>query len=99
MASQLFNIPELVGRLHESARRGDWQDAMELAALLPQQALPGNRAEFGEYLCSLRAALIAAKAARADSAASLSRLKAAFSFNSSGIDSAPRRQEFGDPAD
>lgn len=99
MASQLFNIPGLVGRLHESARRGDWQDAIELAALLRQQALPTSREELAEYLSRLRGALIAAKASRADAAASLARLKAAASFNSSAIDPTPGRQEFGDSAD
>jgi hypothetical protein len=99
MASQLFEIPGLVDRLRESARRGDWQDAMELAALLPQQALPDSRHELGEYLRGLRAALIAAKASRADAAASLSRLNAAATFNSSAFDPAPERQEFGDSAE
>jgi uncharacterized protein (DUF2236 family) len=99
MASQLSDFPGLVGRLHESARDGDWQDAMELAALLAKQAVPGSRHELGEYLRGLRAALIAAKASRADAAASLARLNAAATFNSSAFDPAPERQEFGDSAE
>jgi hypothetical protein len=99
MDSQLFSIPGLVNRLHEPARRGDWQDAVEMAALLPQQALPEDREGLAEHLRSLRAALIAAKASRADAVASLSRLNAAANFNNSALGHEASRQEFGGPAD
>jgi hypothetical protein len=106
MASPLSDILGLVSCLQESARRGDWKNAGELAAILPQQTLPGNPEELGEYLRCLKQALMVAKASRAHSAASLARcnaaavrLNAAAHFNRTRLDFAPPRQEFGEPAE
>jgi hypothetical protein len=77
MASKLSDLLESVASLEESAQRGDWNSAGRLAALLPQQPLPANGEELGEYLRCLSHALIAAKASRAHSAASLARINAA----------------------
>src|SRR5690349_1751515 len=99
MASPLSDIVDLVTRLQESARRGDWASAGELAALLPQQRLPATPEELGEYLLCMKEALVAAKASRAHTAACLVRLNAASRFNNARSDFAPRRQEFGEVAD
>jgi hypothetical protein len=95
----ISDSPDLVDRLRESARAGDWQEALALASLLPRQAVPTSQHALQEYLCSLRGALIAAKASRADLAASLSRLNAAATFSNSAADSAPGRHKFVGPAD
>jgi hypothetical protein len=106
MASQHSDLVDLVDCLQESARRGDWKSAGELAAILPQQTLPGNPEELGEYLRCLKQALIVAKASRAHSAASLARcnaaavrLNAAAHFNKMRLDFTPPRQEFGESAE
>lgn len=99
MASQLSNIFDVVGCLGESARRGDWKCAAELAAILRQQTLPARQDELGEYLRCLKRVLIAAKVSRAQSAASLVRLNAVARFNKIRADPAPLRQEFGETAD
>jgi hypothetical protein len=98
MVSQLSDILILLACLQESARRGDWVNAFDIAVSLPQQKLPAGRNELCEYLRCLKQALIVAKTSRAHAAASLVRLNAAARFNTSG-DFAPPRQEFGEPAD
>jgi hypothetical protein len=106
MASPLSDILHLVDCLRESARRGDWKSAGELAAILPRQDLPDSRDELGEYLTCLRQALIVARVSRAHAAASLARinntavrLNAAARFNQTRLDGAPPRQEFGESAE
>ena|ERR1019366_5801656 len=99
MPSQRSDIFEVVASLQESARRGDWKSACELASILPQQTLPANREELGEYLRCLNQALIVARVSRANSAASLGRLNAAARFNKTRLGFAPPRQEFGEAAD
>jgi hypothetical protein len=98
MDSQLSNALEIVARLRESARRGDWTSAADIATTLPRQTLPDNGGEVGEYLRHLKETLTVAKASRAHAAASLFRLKAAAKFNYSRYDLASERQNFGDPA-
>jgi hypothetical protein len=98
MASQLSDVRDLVACLQESARRGDWKGAGELAAMLPQQALPGGYSELDEYLRRLKEALIVAKISRAHSAATLVRLNAAARFNNTRADFSPSRQKFGEAA-
>jgi len=87
-----------VAQLRESARRGDWQGAADLATTLPRQTLPDTRDELGEYLRDLKEALTVARVSRAHAAASLVRLKAAARFNHIHGDLAPKRQNFGDTA-
>jgi len=106
MDSKLSDLLELVGCLRESARRGDWKSAGELAAILRQQTLPASREELGEYFLRLKEALIAAKVSRAHTAASLAnfntaaaRLNAAATFNNTRVDFVPSRQEFGEATD
>jgi hypothetical protein len=106
MPSQLPNILGIVACLQESARRGDWQTAGAMAAILPLQTLPANGEELGEYLRCLKEALITAKVSRAHSAASLAafnaaafRLNAAARFNDTRAGFAALRQEFGEMAD
>jgi hypothetical protein len=90
---------EIIAALQESARRGDWDGATELAALFLQQDLPASREELSEYLRLLKAALIVAKTSRAHAAASLVRFNAAAEFNNTRAGLAPPRQEFGEAAD
>jgi hypothetical protein len=106
MVLPLSNILDLVAALRESASRGDWQGAADLAAVLRQQTPPSGREDLGEYLLQLKEALMAAKASRAHAAVSLAkfntaavRLNAAASFNKTGATFGPSRQEFGEPAD
>ena len=106
MASRLSDILDLVASLRESARRGDWKSAGELALILRQQTPPADREELGQYLLHLKEALVAAKASRAHTAASLAnfntaavRLNAAATFNRTHTDFSPPRQEFGEAAD
>jgi hypothetical protein len=106
MASPRFDIFDLVSCLQESARRGDWKSAGELAAALRQQTPPASREEIGEYLRRLKQALIVAKVSRANSAATLARyntaagrLNAAARFNTARLETAPPRQELGESAD
>ncbi len=86
MACQPSDEAGRLGRLRESARQGDWKNTAELTERLLQETLPIRREELGEYLRGLTEALIAAKASRADAAASLARLKAAESFNNTVLD-------------
>jgi hypothetical protein len=99
MDSQLSNALEIVARVRESARRGDWRSAADLATTLPGQKLPEGADEVGEYLRHLKEALLVARVSRAHAAASLVRLKAAARFHHTRLDPAPERQNFGDPAD
>jgi hypothetical protein len=99
MASQLSDTLDIVARLRESARRGDWESAAALATSLPRQAPPEGRDDVGEYLRLLKEALAVAKASRTHAAASLARLKAAATFNHARLDLASERQNIGDTAD
>jgi hypothetical protein len=89
MASQLSDRFVLVAGLRESARRGDWKNAMELALALRDLTPPASAIETGQYLDRLREALVAAKTSRAHTAATLVRINAAARFSRS-------RQEFGE---
>jgi len=111
MASKLSDLLEIVASLREAACHGDWTSTGRLAAILPQRTLLTKGEELGEYLRCLQQALIAAKASRAQSAASLARintttarLNAAARFNKTRSDPAladsPREwREFGEAAD
>jgi uncharacterized protein (DUF2236 family) len=92
-------MSDLIAGIQESARRGDWENAGKLAAILQRQALPTSREELGEYLYCMNQALIVAKASRAHAAATLVRLNAAARFNNARVDFDRRRQEFGEAAD
>jgi hypothetical protein len=102
MDSQLSNALEIVGRLRESARRGDWKNAADIATTLPQQSLPDSADGVGEYLRNLKDTLTIARVSRAHTAASLVRLKAAARFNHARCDltgvASHERQYVGDPA-
>jgi hypothetical protein len=99
MASQLSNSLHLIECFQESARRGDWQTAGEVAGVLQQQLPPTSFEELKEYLARMKDALITAKTSRAQSAASLVRLNAAAVFNNTRAESIPARREFGEAAD
>jgi hypothetical protein len=106
MDSQHSDIFDMVGCLRESARRGDWKTAGELAAILPQQTLPAGHEKLGEYLHCLKEALITAKVSRAHLAATLAafngaavRLNAAARFNDTRAEFAAPCQEFGELTD
>jgi hypothetical protein len=90
---------DLLACLRESARRGDWRNALSLAEKLSEMAPPTEPRELGEHLCRLRETVIVARASRADSAATLVRLRAAARFTRSALDSRPRRQNPGDTPD
>jgi hypothetical protein len=89
MASQHFDRFALVADLRESARRGDWKNALELALALGDLTPPASVIEASEYLDRLREALVVAKTSRAHAAATLVRVNAAACFSR-------RRQEFGE---
>jgi len=99
MASQLSNSLYLIQSFQESARRGDWQSAAEVAGILQQQVPPANYEDAKEYLARTTEALIIAKTSRAHAAASLVRLNAAAGFNNTRADANPCRREFGEAAD
>jgi hypothetical protein len=99
MASQLSNSLHLIARLRESARRGDWENAGELAGLLQQETSPASPEELGELLARMKEALIVAKTSRAHLAASLARLNAAAGFNNTRLEFPQARREFGETAD
>ncbi len=99
MASQLSDAIDRVARIRESARRGDWQSAADLTALLPAQAPAASRDGLHEYLRSLQEALMVAKASRSRAAASLQRLQAVANFNNARLGFASHRQNYDDPAD
>lgn len=91
---------DLLACLRESARRGDWRNALRLAEKLSRMAPPTEPRELGEHLCRLRETVIVAKASRAGAAATLVRLRAAASFNRSALASPPAaRQNPGDLPD
>jgi hypothetical protein len=98
MDSPRFDAAEIVACFQEAARRGDWTSAESLAITLQAQSAPTDRNEVEEYLLSLKTALIVAKASRADTSATLGRLRAALSFGSCQ-DAAARRQNPGDPTE
>ncbi len=73
-----------------------------MALGLAQCALPPETRELGAYLDALRQTLILARASRANSAASLARVRAASRFQthrSFYADGTGVRQEFADPAE
>ncbi len=92
MDSQLSDRFALVAELRESARRGDWNNALELALELRDLTPPASAVESSEYLDRLRQALVAAKTSRAHASATLVRINAAARFSRS-------RQEFGESPD
>ena len=87
MVSPRSDVFGIVARLHESARRGDWNGVAALTASLPQQTLPADPEKLGEYLHVLKEALLVARNSRAHAAASLGRLNAAARFNRARADS------------
>jgi hypothetical protein len=95
MDSPPSEIFDMLARLRESARCGDWKNAEALAARLPRQNLPSCPGELGDYLRLLKETLIVAKAWRAHANTSLGRLHAAAKFNSTGRDAAAGRHNFG----
>jgi hypothetical protein len=90
---------DLLACLRESARRGDWRNALRLAEKLSRMAPPAAPRELGEHLCQLRETVIVAKASRADTSATLSRLRAAARFNRSALAPVAGRQDPGNSAD
>jgi hypothetical protein len=82
--------------LRESARRGDWRNALLLAEQLSLQKPPTDPQLLGNYLLRLTETVIVARASRANTAATLARLRAAASFNRAALASAPGRQYPGD---
>jgi len=81
MDSRLSDARDALACLQEAARRGDWRTAGELAAAISRQPPPTSREDLGEYLRYLHAAIVVAKASRAQTAASLVRLNAAAGFH------------------
>jgi hypothetical protein len=88
-------LSDSLDSLRESARRGDWRNALLLAEHLSGMAPPTDPKELGEHLIRLRETVIVAKASRANTAATLVRLRAAASFNRAALASAPGRQNPG----
>jgi hypothetical protein len=99
MASHPSDLFALVSQLRESARRGDWRNAFDLATTLRDHTPPANVIADGEYLAQLRDALMVAKASRAQAAATLVRLNAAAGFNRVRAADAPARQKFAESPD
>jgi hypothetical protein len=99
MVSQLSDALERVACIRESARRGDWQSAADVTALLPHEPAAASRDELDEYLRSLQEAVTVAKASRAHAAASLSRLQAVAKFNRARLGFPSDRQNSDDSAD
>jgi hypothetical protein len=99
MVSQLSDALERVALIRESARRGDWQSAADLTALLPREAARASCDELGEYLQRLQEAVAVARASRAHAAASLLRLQAVGKFNRARLGFPSERQNPDDPAD
>jgi hypothetical protein len=88
-------LSDTLDSLRESARRGDWRNALLLAEHLSRMAPPTDPKELGEHLTRLRETVIVAKASRANSAATLVRLRAAASFSRAAQASPPGRQNPG----
>jgi len=99
MASHPSDLMAIVGQLRESARRGEWQNAFDLATTLRDQTPAANVIADGEYLAQLRDALIVTKASRAQAAATLVRLNAVAGFNRVRGADAATRQKFGESPD
>ena len=93
MASRLSDSLRIIESLREAARLGDWESAGNWAGLLRSQPPPDNKEQLGELLQHLREALIVARASRALTVASLTRLNAAARFNDAPAD-LPRATEF-----
>ncbi len=89
MVSRLSDSLGILENLTEAARRGDWQNAGELVHILARQAPPVTRDELGQLLDQLKETLVVARVSRANSAATLKRLKAAAGFNQARADSFP----------
>ena len=98
MAFRHSDSLRIIESLRESARLGDWECAGNWAALLRSQPPPDNEEQLGELLQHLREALIAARASRARSVASLTRLNAAARFNDARADPSRTRQNFNETA-
>lgn len=94
MDSRRSELTDVVIVLKDAARRGDWQQATRLLATLAQSTPPSDVRALGEYLASLREALIAAKISRSHLAANLHRVRAAASFGSAR-QLPPERRHFG----
>jgi len=97
MASRLSDSLRIIESLKDSARLGDWKSAGNWAALLRRQPPPDDKEQLAELLQHLREALIAARASRALSVASLARLNAAARFNYASVDLSRVRQNFDEP--
>jgi hypothetical protein len=99
MASRLSDTFRIIANLREAARRGDWENAGELARTLAQQAPPGSKEELGQLLDQLKETLVVARVSRAHSVATLTRLKAAARFNNARTDFFFIRPKFGEVTD
>ncbi|HWE49105.1 MAG TPA: hypothetical protein VG273_04930 [Bryobacteraceae bacterium] len=87
---------DLVARLQEAARRGDWQQAAALSTQFKIKPLSVNPEELAEYLGQLRQALAVARAARSSAAATLGRLRAVSRFNADVAGTLQKRQKLVD---
>lgn len=67
--------------LRESVRRDDWAKAQSIAAGIPRHRLPSTPEGLSEYLTNLNETLVMAKVSRANTMASLVRVKAAARFH------------------
>ena len=86
---------DLLARLRESARCGDWRNAQAIALALREKELPRDPPGLTEYLRLLKETVIVAKAWRSHANASLVGLNAAAKFHDSGRDAAVGRHHFG----
>jgi hypothetical protein len=96
------DAPDVLIQLRNAIRRGDWGAAQSIALGLAQCALPPETRELGAYLDSLKQTLILARASRANSAASLARVRAAARFQTHRsflAAGAGDRQDFADAAE
>jgi hypothetical protein len=95
------DAPDVLTQLRNAIRGGDWGAAQSIALGLARCALPPETRELGAYLDALRQTLLLARASRANSAASLARVRAAARFQThrsfiAGDDC--DRQDFAAPA-
>lgn len=81
MDSLLPDPATLLDRMDEALRAGSWGDFEAMAAKLTALSPPHDATAAHVYLNRLRRTLIQARAARADAQTSLSRIRAAASFN------------------